>query len=799
MRFVFALLVLFAVQAPVFGQKAPEIGYVYPPVVRAGTTTKVQLGGYDFTPDMQFFVHDKRVMLDAKGEPGTFFIPEPPYWFGPKGGTTAFPIPREVPATITIPKDFPPGLVRWQVANANGASKAGSLFVTAGPVVRENRDRDKPQTIPNLPASVAGRIRKIAEVDRYVVIAKQSGPITVELFARRLGSEFNGAIQAFDSSGRKLADVADTEGFDTAITFAAKAGEQYTVQLQDAEYRGHRAYVYRLEFTTGPRVVHTIPAAGTRGKTIDVKFFGYGIATGGAKFESVTRKVTFPAGASRVALRYQLKTPFGRAPVVDIPVSDLIESAVPTAGSMHTLSVPGAITGRLNASNRATFRFVAKKGDVFDVAAISRALGGGLDLSMRIDDAIGKKIAANDDLTGTTDAGLTLRISKDGTYTCIVEDVSGQNGRPNAVYRLAFSRPVPSYTLTSPQFLNLPLTGKANLTVKAIRSGGFQGEVSVTVRGLPADMRVPAGLKIPAKKNSVAISIERTANAASHAAVIEIVGTATIDGKTVTRTATAATAGKIAPRDLATERTTSIILATTMKPPVSVELVDKNRQRAVHRGTTYPAEFIIRRDKGFTGEVLLQMAARQSRHRQGIFGPVVVVPAGVDRALYPSFLPEWLETDRTTRMVVMGVAKVKDPQGKVRYLTKPANARITMILEGALLKVSHQARELTVSPGESFTIPVRIARSVKLQGNVTVGLDVPKQLRGLVSCAPVVIPADQLSANLVVKTTAGKSLAGRWRFAVKANALQDKRWPVVSQTIVSVEFSSPRSDTSATK
>ena len=61
-------------------QKAPELGYVFPPAVRAGTKTAVQLGGYDFTPDMQFFVHDDRVTLSVLGPPGEFIIPKPPYW-----------------------------------------------------------------------------------------------------------------------------------------------------------------------------------------------------------------------------------------------------------------------------------------------------------------------------------------------------------------------------------------------------------------------------------------------------------------------------------------------------------------------------------------------------------------------------------------------------------------------------------------------------------------------------------------------------------------------------------------------
>ena len=48
-------------------QLVPEIGYVYPAGGRVGTTVDVTLGGYDWTPDMQLFVHDPRIKLEIVG------------------------------------------------------------------------------------------------------------------------------------------------------------------------------------------------------------------------------------------------------------------------------------------------------------------------------------------------------------------------------------------------------------------------------------------------------------------------------------------------------------------------------------------------------------------------------------------------------------------------------------------------------------------------------------------------------------------------------------------------------------
>jgi len=78
------------------------------------------------------------------------------------------------------------------------------------------------------------------------------------------------------------------------------------------------------------------------------------------------------------------------------------------------------------------------------------------------------------------------------------------------------------------------------------------------------------------------------------------------------------------------------------------------------------------------------------------------VPAEADRAVYPCFLPEWLGTDLTRRIVIHGSAVIPDPKGTPRYLTKAAGSRITMIMEGALLKLSGEIADPNVRAGEAW-------------------------------------------------------------------------------------------------
>ena len=334
----------------VFGQHPPGIGYMFPPGGQAGQTVEVVLGGYDWTPDMQLFAHDPRIQLEIIGPPSPVLVPEPPYWFGKKARRSPEPLPRETKARLTIPTDVAPGVVKWQAANANGATAVGRLIVNdvASVVEAERRSDSESETTPpqieSLPVCISGQIKRIREVDYYRFTATKSGPITCSLAARTIGSQLNAVVEIRDQIGRIIAEAADTAGEDTALTFVANANESYTAAIYDLDFRGDRALVYQLTVTEGPRVVTAIPSVGLRGETRPVEFVGYGIATGQAKLESVTRDVKFPSDANLESYRYQLATEHGDCPPIVLHLSD--DNQV--AENVTTLTVPSGVTGVLD-------------------------------------------------------------------------------------------------------------------------------------------------------------------------------------------------------------------------------------------------------------------------------------------------------------------------------------------------------------------------------------------------------------------------------------------------------------------
>lgn len=770
----------------VHAQLAPGTAYVFPPALQPGTTTAVQLGVIDPTPDLQWFVHDARLNLRILGPAGDFHLPAPPYWKGPRGGTNAPPIPREVPAELTIPADQPEGFVYWQVANANGISKTARFLVSRGAEIVEMRSRDLPQRLPSLPVSVAGRLSRLTEVDRYELTAERDGPISISLMARRLGADFRGLLRVHDETGRLLADFSDTEGVDGGLTFAATGGRRYVVSLHDVDFRGDRAYVYRLSFSAGPRVLCTIPARGRRGATVDVEFVGSGLQTGGNGVEVLRQSVQFPADAVTEAV-VQLQTAWGAVPV-RIPLSDGDELSAGADAVQAIVGADVAVTGRLGPQREEQrYVFEAAAGEKFSLELQSAAIGGALDTQLLVEGPDGKPAGENDDSTGT-DSRLEVTAAAAGKYTCVVRAAESLTGRADDVYRLQLQRQSADFRLLAPQQLLLPSGGQVEVAISVQRQGGFDGEIAVVAEGLPEGVTAEGDWKIPAGKNDLKAILKSAADAAVTAARVQFRGTALVNGTEQSRVALPEGAGTLCPTSLADRQVSGSVLAMTMAAPIDVLVIDRERQRDVHRGTTYLAELEIVRKDGFTGEVTLVMTGQQDRNRQGMKGDTTVVPPGETRAFYPCFMPEWLATDITRRMIVHGIVVVPDPRGNLRYLTKPGDARITMIMEGALLKLALGSASVSAEQGGAVEVPISISRSARLPLPVTVQLQVPEELRGVLRCAPVELAAGTDTGVLRIEAAEDGRLQGVWPLRVTATALQDGRWPVVSESELELGF-----------
>lgn len=775
-------------------QHAPSIGYMFPPGGRAGETVDVVLGGYDWTPDVQLFAYPAGAKLEMLAPPGPVIVPEPPYWFGSKARRPPFPLPRETQARLTLSADLEPGVYHWQIANANGASATGRFAVSNDPEVVEIEKRAAPQELAALPVTVSGRIRKIEEVDVYTFTVTASGPVTCRIAAKSLGSPLNAYIEVADDSGRPTAAAADTAGRDAALTFNARAGVRYTAKVFDVDFRGNRAFVYRLSITRGPRVIAAIPAAGKRGETGDVEFVGWGVQSGDAdRLESVVRKVAFPADANAESVAYRLETEHGAAPPIRLQLSDVADAVEATNAAAPL--VPGVgITGVLEERNgEDRFRCKGAKGDAWRIDAASARFEAPLDLFLAVYGADGKELASNDDLRpDTTDAGLTFSLPADGEYVVGVSDASSHGGNRAAVYRLAVRNPIRKFTLEPPEFVNLPIGGKANLALKVVRSSEFKDAIAVSLAGLPAGVAVPAELTVPAGQSALTIPLTATADAAAVAAPVTITGVSKPPKQPADAAKPAPAATPVPPVIQST--TGPVLVATTITPPFALDAEGKDDVTKWPRGSTFPAPVLIERNPGFTGEIMLEMTSKQGRHRQGIRGPELAVAPDVKRILYPVTLPEWLETTRTSRMVVNGVAKVADPKGNVRYSVSRQKTRMGFLPTGALLKITSTVKEVETTAGGSFTVPISISRSAKLTGPLRLELQSPGgtqvESRELFRARKAEFNAADVGAKFTIHAAADVA-PGVHQLTIRATVVDDAGLPVVSEANMEVVVATP--------
>jgi hypothetical protein len=751
----------------------PQIGYVYPPGGKAGTTVEVQLGTYDWTPDMQLLPHDSRLKLEITGPAGEPILTPPPYWFGAKAGQAQPPLPREVPAKITIPADVPPGVYRWQAANANGGTNAGSFVVSDVPEVVEPEFPPETLDLPSLPVAVSGRVSKITEIDSYRFTVPDGGLVVCRL-DDRLGQPFFGALAIYDAAGKLVADTADTAGSGATVLFTAQAGATYTARVHDVEFGGDRGYVYRLSIACGPLVLATRPLVVQPGFVGPVDVIGWGVATGKQELETASHQAAVPADAKE-SFALAFDTPAGRASV-SLAIGEAADMLEPASLDLpaRQLAAPRAIAGALEQLDAASnmpldrYQLSAKKGDVRRIVVEAARFGSPVDPSLAIVGPDGQEIARSDDLPGGTDAALDFTAPADGVYEIIVADYSGTQPSRASVYRLTVETPaeVADFSLQIADRLDVPLGGTANLAVKAVRRGAWKEPIALRLEGLPEGVSPPAETTILEGKSDLSLALTASDQAAASAALVTVIATTTTGGKPLER------------------RAGPVLISTTLKPRCQIQSAVQDGGRLVNRGTTYPADVIVERLEGYTGPVTLQMAAAQQRQRRGMRAGPLLVPAGARTIQYPIFMPEWLETNLTCRMNVVGVTEVPDPKGNVRHIIGNMDGLIVMSLEGGLMKLSHEPAERTVQPGQTIEIPLRLSRSAKLPAAARIEVVSEGEQAGLFSADPIALAANESEAIVKLRVSSDPRFIGTKEVTIRATAMQNGQWPAVSETQV---------------
>ncbi|MFO0936543.1 MAG: hypothetical protein U0798_08540 [Gemmataceae bacterium] len=748
--------------------------YVWPAGARAGESVDVRFGGSDWTPDIQFFLSDSRIKLEKRGPISDVLVPEPPYWFGIRGLDRDPCLPREVPVRLSIPAQVPPGPIRWRVANANGAAKGGLFWISRGREVIENESREGPQAIGELPVTLNGRIRRKDEVDRYSFVATSNGLVTAALDVKRLGNDWTSVIQV-SCEGTAIAEVADTSGVDPAVTFPVQSGKTYIISVREIDHRGYRNFTYRLSLATGPRVVAAIPASLKRGERRSVEMIGEGLESGTAKRERKVVEVDVPRDAKEW-FDVPVKTAHGNT-TFTMPVSDEIERI---AADGAALPVPCAVTGRFETrGQREFYKFQGKEGERWDIAIHAKELGSPVKSTLVVISPDGKNLAVKIDSNGVEDPSATVTIPRDGECRILLGNLSDQTSRLDATYRLTVRRPANRFSLTIPATASVPIGGASPFNIQVVREGDFKGPITLSIKGLPPGVTTASELVIPADKSTFPVTLACANSAGVSASFISVSGSATVDEKPVTIMAGTS------------DREPTMLLATALAPPfrVKVKGADNEEARSAFCGTVYPVELNIERREGFDGELSVDLAGAQQRHRQGIRGPSFAVKRDLSVVRYPISLPEHLDMSHPVRVDLVAMARVLDADGRPHWLLSPVEGPVTFTPREPLMTLKSEVERVKAVAGEHVRVPFTLQRSDLITGSVKLEWIIPRELMSLFQTEPMNWPGAKQNSSLVLKSQADPKLVGLKTLRVRATALW-KENPVVSETEVVLDFQS---------
>ena len=456
-------------------------------------------------------------------------------WTSRPGVTVEVPDEGEK-VQVAIAEDVPTGVTWLRFHNAEGAAALRPFIVGTLPEVVENEPNNEyaePQALSKLPVVVNGKLEKNGDVDTFAVSLTKGQTLVAALDANQsLGSPMDGVLQVVSPRGFVLVQNDDGPDLDPLLVFTPDEDGTYLVRLfafpsvtnSSIRLAGGGDYVYRLTLTTGPFIDHVAPLAVTRGTAEVVRPSGWNLGSEGSALplevegESVAFESPFP-------LRHG-----GITSIRTVPHAAALEDASAAADQPQPLEFPIAVTGHISEPGEVdVFAFAAKKDDKLTFRVQARALGSPMDPSIELRNAAGERLSRVDDgRRNVFDPELEFKFPEDGEYRLRVTDVFGHGGF-RYVYLLTAGRPQPDYELSLKSDMFQLTPGKPlEIPVSIERSNGLDGEVEISVEGLPEHVTAAPAKSLPKGDSSKSLKLKlETAEgnkSAAFAGPIRIVG-----------------------------------------------------------------------------------------------------------------------------------------------------------------------------------------------------------------------------------------------------------------------------------
>ena len=548
----------------------PMVAGAYPVGVQRGKTTDITVyaggtGGANLYGAYKAMVQGVGVKADVvppeKGWPAK--DPKTPW---------ALPGITEIKLRVTIAPDAPLGVREFRVATPRmGSSSIGILVVSDETQIMEvdpHGDIEHAQVVP-IPCDVNGRIEKAENIDCYKFTVTAGQEVTFAVQCARLMDKIHDlqehadpVLVLRDLKGVELARNDDYYRADPLLNYKFEKAGQYVIQLRDVNYQGNGFWMYRMNITSRPYVVATVPCAVTPGQSADLHVTGFNLGN------ASTAHVDVPANTPPGLWTTTLKLPNGisnpitllvttipqtsidskpavvkpSAPIATAPGKVTTAALAPPANNQPLNSSPLALPGGVNATIMTpgrSDRYVihALKGTPWGFEVTARRLDSEMDSELKLRDAKGNVLAANDDAFGK-DSRIDWTCPADGDYFLEIRDLTGHAG-PTYFYNLTAAPLRPDFNLKCDTDRAMIAPGnRTAMFVILERKYGFAGDVKIEAQGLPAGVTASA-LTIPATMTQGVMIVSTAADAKVDMGLVQVVGTAMLpdtSGKSVSAT-----------------------------------------------------------------------------------------------------------------------------------------------------------------------------------------------------------------------------------------------------------------------
>ena len=646
---------------------------------------------------------------------------------------------------IDVPADTSIGWYPFRVATLKGVSNLRILCIDDLPTEMSNagnRSKATAQAI-SVPSVVVGSVAT-EQGDYYQFTVKAGQRLSFDCLARRLGSLIDAQMTVYDAkSMRELAYDNDSPGCQTdpRIRYTFKEAGTYLVEVKDVLNRGGADYFYRLRIGDFPLATTPIPMAAKRGAKTKVNFAGPAV-DGIAPVE-----VDVPTDPAVDIVWVAPKSAAGlHGWPVPLAVSDHDEAVEQEPNndpkSASRIAVPGGITGRFQQADDLDFYvFAAKKGQKLSIEAHTLEYYSPTLVYLILRNAkTGAEVAKSTPQTPPPgDQRIDFTAADDGDFVLEVQHLHFAHG-PNESYRITIRPPSADFVLTLPndRFDAAP-GGMAAIPVQVVRKG-YAGPIELTAKGPPG---FSGSATIKAGQSAGVILIAAKADVPMGAYQLSVVGTATIEAKTVVQVASAkalvvqALNGLPYPPmhlqnivALAVKEKAPFSLAVKMDPP---EGIPGGKANVIITAT---------RDPGFDDEITLTPPT-------GL--PATIPPpktiAAIGKGKTETSFP--LDLNAKTPMgeyFVLLSARTKFQGKEVSSVAPPL-----MLVLGLPFDLQVEPATVSLKPGEKAKLKITAIRKGGYKGPIA--LDVRK-LPANVNAAKTTIAADKTTAEVEISADA---------------------------------------------